>query len=57
MCLDPSWIHRGCDQEYNRFENLWIDPQKNIECDFHHNIQTLITEKHINAPNPLTNQN
>lgn len=41
----PVWCFREKDQQYSRFENLWINPQENIERDFHHNIQTRLMEK------------
>ena len=41
----PAWTFRGLDQQYDRFEHLWINPQNNIEQYFHHNIQTRLMEK------------
>ena len=41
----PAWTFRGMDQRYERFDELWINPQNNIERDFNHNIQTRLMEK------------
>lgn len=41
----PAWTFRGIDQQYDRFGNLWINPQDNIERNFNHNIQTRLMEK------------
>ena len=41
----PAWTFRGMDQRYDRFDELWINPQNNIERDFNHNIQTRLMEK------------
>ena len=41
----PAWTFRGMDQRYERFDELWVNPQNNIERDFNHNIQTRLMEK------------
>jgi hypothetical protein len=41
----PAWTFRGIDQRYERFDELWINPQNNVERDFNHNIQTRLMEK------------
>jgi hypothetical protein len=33
------------DQRYERFDELWVNPQNNIERGFNHNIQTRLMEK------------
>ena len=39
----PAWAYRGL--EHYRWEKPWLNPQKNIERPFHHNVQTRILEK------------
>lgn len=48
---NPSWMYRGHDQQYTRFEELWINPQNDIERNFSHNVQTRLTEKYLQSPN------
>lgn len=41
----PAWTFRGLDQQYDRFEHVWINPQNSVERNFNHNIQTRLMEK------------
>ena len=43
----PSWIFRGVDQKYERWEHPWINPQANLEKNFNDNIQTRLQEKSV----------
>ena len=40
-----AWSFRGMDQHYDRFDDLWINPQNKIDRDFNHDIQTCLMEK------------
>lgn len=54
----PAWSFRGVDQQYTRFEHLWINPQDNVNVNFNYNIQTRIMEKSLideNSENILNN--
>lgn len=41
----PAWMFREKDNQFDRFEHLWINPQNVIERNFNHNIQTRLMEK------------
>ena len=41
----PAWTIRDTDNQLNRFESPWLNPQANIECEFSNNIQTRLLEK------------
>jgi hypothetical protein len=43
----PAWTFRGIDQQYNRWESPWLNPQANLEKEFNDNIQTRLLEKSI----------
>ena len=41
----PAWTFRGIDNNMERFESPWINPQANIDIEFSNNIQTRLQEK------------
>lgn len=44
---NPAWSYRGMDQQYQRFEEPWLNPQANLEKKFQDNIQTRLQAKSI----------
>ena len=41
----PAWMFRDRDNQMERFESPWLNPQANIDVTFANNIQTRLQEK------------
>ena len=44
----PAWMIRDTDNQMERFESPWLNPQANIDIEFSNNIQTRLQEKKRN---------